>query len=137
MDINLTLVSFEFLLFMAVTAVLYYILPVKVRFAAILVANAFFLYCNNSYISLGIWFAMGLLTYISALLISKIKSNGGKKTVSIISVILLAGTLIMLQDSAFFKLPKFNVSPIGISYYTLSWIAYVLQVNWGMVDAEV
>ncbi|MBQ4275760.1 MAG: hypothetical protein II717_04440, partial [Lachnospiraceae bacterium] len=137
MDINLTLVSFEFILFMAVTAFLYYVLPVKVRFVAILAANAFFLYCNNSYVSLGIWFGMGALTYVSAVLISKIKSAGGKKAISVISAILLAATLIILQDSAFFKLPKFNVSPIGISYYTLSWIAYVLQVNWGMVDAEV
>ena len=137
MDINLTLVSFEFILFMAVTAVLYYILPVKVRFVAILVANAFFLYNNNSYISLAIWLGMGTLTYLSAVCISKIKSNGGKKAVAIISVILLAATLIILQDSAFFKLPKLNVSPIGISYYTLSWIAYVLQVNWGMCEAEI
>lgn len=70
----------------------------------------------------------------------------------IICILINAGTLIVLKDSNFFMITGRciqrmsgheanlqNVSllaPLGISYYTLTLIAYVLDVYWGTVQTE-
>lgn len=109
---------------------MYYCLPCKVRWIAILIADAFFLYKCNSLVENAIWLAEALLVYVVALAVSAIKKDIPRKLLTFVTVITLAVTLIVLKDSSFFGMKSLGVAPIGISYYTLSWITYICGVYW-------
>ncbi|MGM9647536.1 MAG: MBOAT family O-acyltransferase [Eubacteriales bacterium] len=90
---------------------------------------------------------MVLIAYVGALLIERAESNGGRKTILIVTCTLLLGTL------GFFKYLTFllhNISlltgwpdvlpsialPIGISFYTFQLLSYVVDVYRREVPAQ-
>ncbi|MBO4678530.1 MAG: MBOAT family protein, partial [Lachnospiraceae bacterium] len=126
----MALTSFLFLILLLVTAIMYYALPCKIRWIAILLADAFFLYKCNSLLENAIWLAEAALTYGAACVLISKASDTVKKTVTYCTVIILAVALILLKESTFFGIKDFGVAPIGISYYTLSWITYICGAYW-------
>ena len=126
----MALTSFLFLILLLSTAIMYYVLPCKVRWVAILAANGFFMYKCNSLLENAIWLAEALLVYAAACAVVSGPSDKAKKIVTYCTVIILAATLILLKESTFFEIPDLGVAPIGISYYTLSWITYILGAYW-------
>jgi len=128
-----SLTAIKYLIFLLGMVAFYYVLPKKIRWIGILAGNAFFLYKSNSRMELLFWLCMALVTYAAAFGISAVpeKKEAVRKVLLLFSVTLLAATLILLQASSFFGLPDLGLSPIGISYYTLSWIAYLCEAYWG------
>lgn len=126
----MALTSFLFLILLLCTAIMYYVLPCKVRFIAILLANGFFLYKCNSLTENVIWLVEAALVYGAAYRVSVAESLRARKIITFVTVIVLAATLVLLKESTFFGIKDFGVAPIGISYYTLSWITYILGVYW-------
>ena len=133
MALILSLTSIKYILFLLGIVILYYVLPGKIRWLALLAGNAFFLYRSNSLKELAVWLGMAALTYLATRAIAALPKEkaGSKKLIMICAVTLLALSFILLQASSFFGLPDLGISPLGISYYTLSWIAYLCEAYWG------
>lgn len=142
--------SIYFLIFLAVVATVYYILPQKMRSYWLLISNfAFYASYKVSYlvvILIGI-----ILTYAAGRLIHKYPQNG--KKILVYTVMILVASLIyfkyigmlgttirsiseLIVGSSDFKLESLLV-PLGISYYILQMIGYVVDVYHGKVEKSV
>ena len=132
----MSLTEFHYLIFLAGTVFLYYVLPKKIRWAGIFAGNAYFLWQVNSLTELLFWLGMALFTYAISTSMDYVTEEKSKKSMMMLGVTVLAGTLILLQDSSFFGLPDLNVSPTGISYFTLSWIAYLVEAYCGTTPVQ-
>ena len=174
----MSLTSFDFFIMIACTVCLYYLLPLKFRFLALLVSNIWFILQADSVFALVCMLIPAFVTYAAANYISKCRENTtnattiisdidlkhvnnpstvtnmskNEKLVLTLSIICIAGFLIVLKDSNFFintwnlvagvlHIPlRFSqvhlAAPLGISYYSLSWIGYLLDVYWGIATAE-
>jgi alginate O-acetyltransferase complex protein AlgI len=147
----MSIVSLKFFIFILITLVTYYICVPKLRWIVILTANiGFFLAISN--LSLFVVFsAMTLATWIAALLLKNTVSEKTRTVITTVTIISLVITLIFYKELSFFiintsllekltgingqwNLPEF-VAPLGISYFTLILIGYLLDVRWGTVPS--
>lgn len=149
----MSIVSISYFLFLGIALLIYYLMPIKYRWAVILVANIYFLFKVNSIGLLCIWLLCAAVTYFSTLFIEKRREEKAfaSKAVCVISVLFVLSFMLVLKDYSFFsriingilKLirvlpiadPKFS-APLGISYYSLIWIGYILDVYWGTSRVE-
>ena len=144
----MTLNSEQYLLFLPVTVVLYYIMPDKMRWIILLLASYFFYACWN--VELVFW--LGLITLVSygaGLLLQK-KGLNKKIILSIVSVGILSVlfsfkylNFTLAQISAFSLMVGFPVKfarvrwalPVGISFYTFMALGYLFDVYRGKIQA--
>lgn len=164
----MTINSLNFVLFVAIVSLIYFIFPKKFKWVVLLVANyIFYFICSNFLI---IYMLITTLSiYILALIMGKIdiktktrckeetdrkikkeiknKTKRNKKILVALAVIINFGILISLKYCNFInqnlnaifntiKLPieiplRNIVLPLGISYYTLQAISYVVDVYRG------
>ena len=141
--------SFYFFCLVAATVILYYIFPVKVRWIVPLVSSCTFIWFANESVKLILIMGVSaLVAYLTGLFVDKAKSNGktGKLFVTV-GVVLIAVCMLSLKDSNFFinlynkvspnDIPLLSLAaPLGISYYSLTWIGYMLDVYWGTCEVE-
>lgn len=141
--------SLEFFIFLGVVLFLYYVIPQKYRNYLILFASYYFYFSLKAeYIVILI--ASTLLNYSLGRLIEKDIVH--KKFYLSLSLIFNIGILFFFKYLNFFSgqlnllfsklslninLPKHSlILPIGISYYTLMAIGYILDVYWGDIPAQ-
>ena len=132
----MSLTSLYFLATVVVAAIVYYAVPVKIRWIAILLANGFFLWKCDSVLELIVWLATALIAYLAAMYAEKHSEERKGKVVTFLGVFIIAAVMIVLKDAGSLVPLPVKVSPIGISYYSLTWISYILDVSWGMCKAE-
>lgn len=149
----MNIASFVFFLFIGVTAILYYLVPLRMRWVVLLGANLYFLQQANSPWMNVIWLLGALITYLGARFTTTLREKrpGWAKAITAISVLIVLGWMLALRDYAFFvnlanrilgvcgrapimigKLP----APMGISYYSLIWIGYLIEVYCGTCAGE-
>lgn len=147
----MTFNSLQFLIFLPVTVILYFILPHKVRWILLLAASYY------AYMSWNAWLIfpiMGttLVSYLSALAVHKTQSKKVKKLLLALTLILCLGTLVFfkyfqfLLDSVIDFLNLFAMDldgvslniilPVGISFYTFQTLSYVIDVYRGKFAPE-
>ena len=142
--------SFPFLLFFPITALLYYLIPNKLRWEyLLLVSYGFYMNWNPSYALLLLF--VTIVSYIVSISISKSKEKKqkGLLTTGIIFCILpliIFKYLNFINDSIFtilndigvrIEIPKFNLLlPVGISFFTFKAISYMVDVYKGKIMAE-
>lgn len=153
-ECKMSLTSLSFFALVSIAVIWYYIMPIKYRWISLLVASSFFIVNKNNWTLVTVMVVSIGCTYITAVIIEK-----HRKKIKIIKIMLSfcilinAGTLIVLKDFNFFMITGRciqrlsgheanlqNVSllaPLGISYYTLTLIAYVLDVYWGTAQTEI
>lgn len=149
----MNITSLSFLFFIGIAAIIYYLVPLKARWIVLLASNLYFLYNSNSWIMNVIWLGCALVTYGAAVIIKKYRESKVvvSKITCILSILIVLGFMLTLKDSSFFvgivnailRLFKQNEiaivhfsAPIGISYYSLVWVGYILEAYWGTGSIE-
>lgn len=161
-------VSLVFLIFVAATALVYFLVPSRVRWVVLLAASYIFFWLNSHYLVLVLFFAT-VVTFVTGKAVYAINSKGDRyikehmdlprkersaykekvkkqaKSVLLVGVIIVLGILLFLKYYNFFAdnanviLKHFGIGmphlglllPLGISFYTLQAIAYMVDVYRG------
>lgn len=149
--------SIDFALFFPIVVLVYYILPLKVRYVWLFVSSYYFYMQWNPYYILLLLFCT-LVTYAGGLLLEKWKDTEGKTRcrkqyvclgiclfllLSVLVVFKYADFIVVHINRVLFLL-RFNeitwnysiLLPVGISFYTLQAIGYLLDVWRGEIYAE-
>ena len=140
--------SLEYLLFLPVTLILYFILPKKIKNPVLLLAS-FYFYANWEPIYALLMLFSIAATYFCGLLVSK-QILGKKKLWLVLCLVIDIGLLFVLKY-ANFVMTGVNAlfirssegitfanlaAPMGISFYTLSALGYVIDITNGKYRAE-
>lgn len=144
----MSLVSNMFLLFVAVSAGIYYLLPEKYRWCGLLVCSYWY------YLAAGVQYVVFILfstivTYGSGLLVSRYLEESKKKAklFLVLGLVLNFGMLgvvkytnfILENINAVFHMDIPGIAlllPLGISFYTFQSSGYMLDVYWNRTEAE-
>ncbi|MGN0972520.1 MAG: MBOAT family O-acyltransferase, partial [Aristaeellaceae bacterium] len=126
----MSILSLEFLVFAACTVLLYFLLPLRVRWAVLLAASAVFVGLSGWYSALHLT-AVAVLMWGGGLLLARKRSR------------LLLGLLVGLDMGAMLLL-KYQPSildgnlllPVGLSYFTFQSAGYLIDVYRGKVEAQ-
>lgn len=143
--------SFKFLIYFPLVAVIYFIIPSKLRVLFLLLASYYF-YMNWQPVYAVLIFFSTTITWLCGTLIQKEKLKGKKKAYLVISLIINFGILFFFKyfnfvnDTIFsmfetfnlrWQLPNFDILlPVGISFYTFQAVGYTIDVYRGDLKAE-
>ena len=138
------ILSAVFFVFTFTAVILYWICPKKIRWSVLLCSNIVFVWYANHFSrrAFAVMFFLILVAYAAGRLFERFATNIKlKKLILICALISEAGLLIVLKDMKFFQryfpfdVTVFQfihlVAPLGISYFTLSLIGYILDTYWG------
>lgn len=145
----MTITSLYFLGFLCLTVLFYYLCPAKIRWVLLLIYSfAFFAFASN--FALIIYVVVGVLAaYLGTRLLHKFSSAkpARRRVILALTILPIFGMLFVFKYINIFPL-TFNffsrlfgagvgfdmfevLSVLGISYYSLSLIGYILDVYWG------
>lgn len=147
----ISFISFEFLVFVAITLLLYFCVPMRIRWLVLLGASIYF-YGSSGILNLLFVLVTARIAYVIAYNIEKVydSENADKKQakkyliVGIVLIVLLllyakiGDNVIEVIASALFEgaVDYHVIVPLGISYYTFSIIGYMADVYWKKTKAE-
>ncbi len=129
------LTSFTFIIFCIVSLLIYFIIPKKWQWIALLGSSLFFLFYKNFNIGtlVHILVAFGA-AYFSAIFIDEYAHQKQAKWFLIEGILFILGQLMLLKYLNLFQ--NFLMSPIGISYYSLIMISYIVDVYRGLCKPQ-
>lgn len=149
--------SIHFLLFFPLVVFIYYIIPQKLKNAWLLITSYYFyMSWNPKYILLIM--TSTVITYISGLLLSKIREKSETKETSLCKLVVAGSFVTNIGILFFFKYFLFSaglftrlvgllgiqvvapeidiILPVGISFYTFQALSYTMDVYRGEIYAE-
>lgn len=123
----MTYISFYYYLFVAATIIIYYLLPCKYRWISLLTGNIVF---YMVFYRTGWWILLLtiLLSYSAAILISKLAGNR-KRIVLWLAIVLTISPWLLIKSGEHISVSW--IIPMGISFYTLQIISYLVDVYRG------
>lgn len=148
--------SLQFLIFMPLVLVIYYIFPQKIRYVWLLISSYYFYMCWNAAYAI-LLFCSTIITYLCGISIDYIKQSGNKqlkirKACVIVCCALNFGILFFFKYFNFvadniqkifsfmnieLKIAQFDILlPVGISFYTFQAIGYTIDVYRNETYAE-
>ena len=139
--------SLKFIFFVLLLCFIYYVFPKKKRYIVLLIGSIFFYYLFSGKYIVFILLS-SIITYFSGIFIGKYPNH--KKKILVSSILLNLLFLLVLKYNNFFaeminpllglvklEIPyKKFILPIGISYYTLEAISYVVDIYRGRSKVE-
>ncbi|PHU40360.1 hypothetical protein CSX00_06210 [Pseudobutyrivibrio ruminis] len=135
----MTYTSFSFYVFLVIALVAYYVIPKAYRWLAILLANFCFVWFASESISKLVFFAGTIVvSYLFGLLLEKRKN----KTWLFAGILISACPLLIDRLLGFIegKVPENIVSsiviPLGLSFYTMQIIAYLVDIYRGKIKPQ-
>ena len=147
----MTFNSWEFLLFYPIVALLYFVLPKKMKWPMLLIASYYFYMCYQAelvFLILGTTF----VSWISSLVIERSEKRYVRRSLLALTLTVCLGVLFFykyfnfLSDSAFGIITALGgtptplelnlILPVGISFYTFQTLSYVIDVYRGDVKTE-
>ena len=149
----MSLTSFVFLAFCVITLIIYFIVPKKIQWIILLLSSMVFLFYDNFSVFTVIQALLVLLaSYFFGRLIEKHQGTKKATIYLLLGIAVILGLLIYLKYSNLFirtvnhvikifglgkKIPLVKrVSLIGISYYSLIMISYLIDIHRGACKAE-
>ena len=144
------LVSYQFLLFLAVLVVLYYVLPKQFQWGLLLLAGLLFYACAGAGGLVCLFVTVTSTRGLALSMEKRQKGDPGRKRLLILGLILNVGILAALKYTNFllenvnailiprgYEYPYVNwLLPLGISYYTFQSVGYLIDVYRGKFGAE-
>ena len=145
------LTGFKFFVFLMCALMLYYVVPKKFRYIPLFLMSIFFLFFNNfTWLNLLFVVLLLLISYGGGLLINKYKDKKEDKKAKIffiLSVVLIVGIMAYLKYTNMFisiinlfmsnKIGFIDTNPpLGLSYYSLIMIGYLIDCFWGLNKAQ-
>lgn len=133
----MSITSFKFIVFFIVSLVIYYCLPKKIQWVVLLCDTIVFFVLASSPKS-GLFIIISILaTTIGAICIDKAKENEKKGLALFALLTAMCINLLMLVGLKYLHINIKSVwIPLGISYYTLQALGYLLDVYWGMEESQ-
>ena len=126
-----------FLGYLAAAAVVYRLLPVRLRPALILVGSYLYYWLEGSGLIL-LLVCETLLVFGGALWLGKTRGERARQAITYTVVGLLIGVLVLFKGA--FMLPSrwagALLMPLGVSYYTFKLVGYLVDVYWEASPAE-
>ncbi len=148
---NLLFNSFEYLIFLPLVAVIYFLLAPKYRWILLLGASYYFYMSWKAEYALLILFCTAI-NYFAAILIDKEQNKKKRKLILTIDLILSFGVLFFYKYLGFLteninatldlfnasiNLPNFEILlPVGISFFTFQTLSYTIDVYRGATPVE-
>ncbi len=151
----MSIVSFDFLCFFAITLLLYYIFPARFRWYILLLSSIIFFFQSSGFALLLFFAFFCVINWRMAILVQKFENDRKQKMkryIFISSIVFDVLVLIGFKDTIFFVDTANAVSelagrplylegisviaPVGISYFALIIIGYMADVYWGKYKAE-
>ena len=143
--------SIEFLLFFPIVALIYFIIPKKIRCLWLLISSYYFYMCwNPKYVILIL--TSTFITYLCGIIINKNKNERKKKLSLLLGIIINVGILVIFKYANFllnnlktvlgmvgFSIDIFYLNiflPVGISFYIFQALGYLIDVYRGDIKAE-
>lgn len=143
--------SLHFLLFFPVVCILYFLLPLRVRWGWLLLASYYFYMSWNASYALLI-LTSSVVTYCSGLVIHRVAVQWKRRSVLALCFLVNLSILIFFKygnfiiDNANGLLDVFSAGrhyghfdlllPVGISFYTFQALSYTMDVYRGKIAAE-
>ena len=138
--------SLTMLLFVAVSTVVYYLIPKRFQPVMLLILSIIY-YISNGFASFFFILATAVTTYLAGLALSRENDNKRRRAITALTLIFNFGILFVLKYTNFIilnlnaflpeKLNTFEwMLPLGISFYTFQSIGYLLDVCWKRTEAE-
>lgn len=130
--------SIPFIIFLPLVVITYYICPKKIRYVWLLIISYFFYLCQDSHMLVFIMTST-FTTYLAGILIYRSRKRSVKNIYVALSFIINVGILFVLKYTDFILdivtgAGRFNfIIPIGISYYTLQALSYVMDSYRGKI----
>ncbi|MCR5186324.1 MAG: MBOAT family protein, partial [Clostridia bacterium] len=149
---KMVLTSVIYLAFLAGLVFLYYVAPKKIQWLLLLIASIIFIGFSISS-PVVIWLiAYGIvITYFGAIFIEKQPNEKKKNRIKVITILLVLLELIALKYLSFLGMLLSNIgihisedtiknmsilAPLGISFYSLISIGYILDVSRGVAKSQ-
>ncbi len=147
--------SLPFLLFFAATLGIYYILPKRYQWVGLFVFSIAFFHFSAADYTILYAVAAVLVTTLCAGRMAKAKTEGNSRSAKrwlVLGLVVNLGILATLKYSNFVirnvnfaatlagkptDIPQLDLlAPLGISFYTMSVVGYLLDVYWGICPAQ-
>ena len=135
-----------FIAFLPAVIMLYQLCPQKFRKYVLLVANYVFFYTWSKFFLVYQAITM-VITYVSAKIINHTTNKKTKKFILFAAIVINLGVLVILKYTNFLGENIFAIfhqrfttvhfiTPIGISYYTLQMISYLMDTSSGKIHSD-
>ena len=135
-----------FIVFLPAVIMLYQLCPQKFRKYVLLVANYAFFYTWSKFFLVYQVITM-VITYVSAKIIDHTANKKTKKFILFAAIVINLGVLVILKYTNFLGENIFAIfhqrfttvhfiTPIGISYYTLQMISYLMDTSSGKIHSD-
>ncbi len=145
------LISFRFAVFLGCLLLLYYSVPLRIRWTVLLAGSLGFYFLSAQPGTFAYLLLSVVIIYCAAKYIA-VPDSKYRKQVYFLAVIVNVGLLFLfkyingfystgavLLGAVGIRLPEFNlgwVAPLGMSFYTLQLIGYLTDVYWGISEAQ-
>ena len=147
----MTFNSWEFLLFYPIVALLYFVLPRKLKAPMLLIASYYFYMCYQAELIVLI-LGTTLVSYVASNIIERTERRAVKKLALVVTLVACFGVLFFFK---YFNFLSGSVSglielfggkpsyvelnlilPVGVSFYTFQTLSYVIDVYRGSIKTE-
>ena len=134
----MSFVSLQFLIVVAATILLYFVVPLGFRWYVLLAASSYFYYVAAGIPGILVALVTIAIAYFAGIWIEKSADDRKKRKLYMsVSAVALIGILAVFKISGLVGTEiSWLIAPLGISYYTLSIVGYLADIYWKKDKAE-